>query len=79
MKESTFISLRYLVIATIFAERKSFKEVMCTSFPKKMLFARFCTILAIFIKPRRMTGSVGTGTSTKPGCTIAGEINLRIF
>lgn len=33
-------------------------------------------ILAMFMSPRRRTGSGGTSTSTKLGFTMAGEMNL---
>ena len=41
LQSSTLTSLRYLVISTMFAERKSLSGVMCPSLPKKMLLARF--------------------------------------
>lgn len=34
-------------------------------------------ILAMFMSPRRRTGSGGTSTSTRLGFTMAGEMNLQ--
>ena len=71
------ISLKKRVTLTMFCSRKSFNATMYASLPKKILFAKFCVILAIVNKPRRMTGFVGFSTSTLSGETIAGEINLN--
>ena len=61
--------------------RNTFNDIIWASLPKKMLFAKFCMILAITMRPRRsvvLFSPFGTSISIVPGVTTAGEMNLKV-
>ena len=78
----TCSSDRKRVTFVMFDSRNLFRRIMCGSLPKNTLLARFWMILAITLRPRRMTrvfSFFGTSISTTSGDTTTGEMNLRSF